>query len=89
MCRSIQTLFNCEPSATEDEIRAAARQYVRKLSGFRTPSQANAAAFEAAVDEIAAASRTLLGALQTHAPAHDRVAEAARARARAAPRYAR
>ena len=87
MCRNIKTLFNFEPPATEDEIRAAALQYVRKVSGFRKPSQANEAAFEAAVDEIAAATRTLLHALQTTAAPKDREEEAAKARARSAQRF--
>jgi hypothetical protein len=89
MCRNIHTLYNFEPPATEDEVRAAALQYVRKVSGFARPSQANAAAFEAAVDSIAAASRELLAALKTDAPPKDRAAEAARAHARAARRFAR
>lgn len=87
MCRSIKPLFNFEPPATDDEIRAAALQFVRKVSGFNTPSKANEAAFDAAVDQIAAASRTLLSALETSAPAKDRATEAARARARAARRF--
>jgi hypothetical protein len=89
MCRNIHTLYNFEPPATEDEVRAAALQYVRKVSGFARPSQANAAAFEAAVDSIAVASRELLAALKTDAPPKDRAAEAARAHARAARRFAR
>jgi hypothetical protein len=88
MCRNIKTLFNFEPPATEDEIRASALQFVRKLSGFNRPSQANAAAFERAVDEVSAAARELLGSLQTHAPARDREIEAEKARARARERYA-
>ncbi len=87
MCRSIKPLFNFEPPVTEDEIRAAALQYVRKVSGFNTPSKANEAAFLAAVDEIAAVSRKLLSSLQTNAPPKNRAEEAARARARAARRY--
>ena len=86
MCRNIRPLFNFEPPVTDEEVRAAALQYVRKISGFNAPSQANAAAFAAAVDEIAAASGRLLAALETHAPPKDRAAEAARARARAARR---
>lgn len=87
MCRNIRTLYNFEPPATDDEIRAAALQYVRKISGFTRPSQANAAAFEAAIDAIAAASRDLLAALETNAPPKDRDAEAAKAKARAAQRF--
>jgi hypothetical protein len=88
MCRNIRTLYNFEPSATDDEIRAAALQYVRKVSGFTKPSQANEAAFEQAVDEVAGASKRLLDALVTGAAPKDREVEAARARARAAKRYA-
>jgi hypothetical protein len=84
MCRNIKTLFNFEPPATDDEIRAAALQFVRKMSGFNKPSKANEAAFNAAVDEIAAVSSTLLDALQTNAPAKNRDEVAARARAHAA-----
>ncbi len=87
MCRSIKPLFNFEPPVTEDEIRAAALQYVRKVSGFNTPSKANEAAFLAAVDEIAAVSRKLLSSLETNAPPKNRAEEAAKARARAAQRY--
>lgn len=87
MCRSIKTLYNFEPPVTEDEVKAAALQYVRKLSGFAKPSQANEAVFAAAVEEVAAASRRLLEGLKTSAPPRDREAEAARARARAARRY--
>ena len=83
MCRNIKTLFNFEPPVTEDEIHAAALQFVRKISGFTKPSKANEAAFLAAVDEIAAVSRHLLSALETNAPPKDRVEAAARARARA------
>jgi hypothetical protein len=89
MCRNIQPLFNFAPAATEAEIRAAALQYVRKVSGFTVPSQANAAAFEAAVDEMTAATQKLLCALQTSAPARDRAVEAAKARARSAKRFSR
>ena len=89
MCRSIKTLFNFEPPVTDEEIRAACLQFVRKLSGFNKPSKSNEAAFAAAIDEIAAVSRTLLGALETSAPPRTREAEAARARARAAQRFAR
>ena len=88
MCRNIKTLHNFEPPATEAEIRASALQFVRKLSGFNRPSQANAAAFDRAVDDVSAAARKLLGALQTHAPARDREVEAEKARARARERYA-
>ena len=86
MCRNIKPLFNFDPPTTDDDIRDAARQYVRKVSGFGKPSRANEAAFEAAVEEIAAATARLLAALETRAPAKDRATEAARARARAADR---
>ncbi len=89
MCRSIKPLFNFEPPVTEDEIAAAALQYVRKISGFTRPSKVNEAAFLAAVEEIAATSRRLLDSLETNAPARDREEEAIKARARAAERYAR
>jgi len=82
MCRNIKPLYHFEPPAGEDEIRAAALQYVRKISGFNKPSQANQAAFEAAVQAVAAASQTLLDSLQTAAPPRSREAEAARRRAR-------
>ena len=88
MCRNIRTLHNFDPPATEEEIRAAALQYVRKISGFTKPSQANQAAFERAVDAVAHASMHLLADLQTTAPPKDREVEAAKARARAAQRYA-
>jgi hypothetical protein len=88
LCRNIRTLYNVEPSATSDEVRAAAVQYVRKVSGFAKPSQANTAAFERAVDAVAEASQRLLEELVTSAPARDREVEAARARARAAERFA-
>jgi hypothetical protein len=88
MCRNIRTLYNFEPPATEDEVRAASLQYVRKISGFNKPSQANAEAFDRAVEAVAAASRELLDALVTNAPPKDREAEAAKARARAQQRYA-
>jgi hypothetical protein len=88
MCRNIRTLHNFEPPATDDEIRAAALQYVRKISGSTKPSAANAAAFERAVDAVALASTQLLDELVTSAPPKDREVEAARARARAAQRYA-
>jgi hypothetical protein len=87
MCRNIRTLFNFEPPAGDDEVRAAALQFVRKLSGFNTPSQANAAAFERAVDEVAEAARRLLGSLATTAPARDRETEAEKARARSRARF--
>ena len=87
MCRNIRTLHNFEPPATEDEIQAAALQYVRKISGSTRPSKANAEAFERAVDEVAAVSRRLLGSLVTTAPPRDRELEAARARERAAKRF--
>ena len=89
MCRNIRTLHNFEPPATEDEVHAAALQYVRKISGSTKPSQANAAAFERAVDAVEAASRRLLGELVTNAPHKDREVEAQRARARSAERYGR
>ena len=89
MCRNIRTLFNFDPPTTEDEIAAAALQYVRKISGFAKPSKANEAAFEAAVEEIARASAVLLGALETTAGPKNREEEAAKARARGAERYAR
>jgi hypothetical protein len=88
MCRNIRTLYNFEPPASEEEVRAAALQYVRKISGFPRPSQANAAAFERAVDAVAAASTELLDALVTAAAPRDREVEAAKARARAAQRFA-
>ena len=88
MCRNIHTLYNFEPPATNEEIRDASLQYVRKISGFSKPSHANEQAFGRAVDEIAAASRRLLEQLVTSAPAKDREVEAERARARAAKRFA-
>ena len=88
MCRNIKTLYNFEPPVTEDEIRAASLQFVRKISGFNKPSQANEAAFNAAVEAIAAASRDLLNALETQAPPKNRLEEAAKARTRAARRFA-
>ena len=88
MCRSIKTLHNFEPPVTAEEIRAAALQFVRKLSGFHKPSKANEAAFGRAVDEIAASAGTLLAALESHAPPRDRDEEAAKAKARAAVRFA-
>jgi hypothetical protein len=89
MCRNIRPLFNFEPPATDEEIRASALQYVRKVSGFVRPSKGNEAAFERAVDEVAAAARRLLGSLDTVAPPKNREVEAAKARARSADRYAR
>jgi hypothetical protein len=88
MCRNIRTLHNFEPPATDEEIRAAALQYVRKVSGSTKPSRANAEAFERAVDEVAAATAALLGELVTSARPKDREAEAAKLRERAARRYA-
>ncbi len=88
MCRNIRTLHNFEPPATEEEIRAAALQYVRKISGFTKPSRANEEAFTAAIEAVAAASATLLAHLTTNAPPKNREVEAAKARARAAGRYA-
>jgi hypothetical protein len=88
MCRNIRTLYNFEPSATEEEVRSAALQYVRKVSGFTKPSQANVEAFERAVDSVAEISSQLLADLVTTAPPKDREVEAAKARARAAERYA-
>jgi hypothetical protein len=88
MCRNIKPLFNFEPSVNDEEVRAAALQYVRKISGFNKPSKANKVAFSAAVDEIAAASSRLLASLQTSAAPKNREAEAARARARYARRFA-
>ena len=88
MCRNIKTLFNFEPPATEDEIQASALQFVRKLSGFNKPSQANADAFELAVEEVSVAARKLLASLHTAAPARDREVEAVKARERARERFA-
>jgi hypothetical protein len=88
MCRNIRTLYNFDPPASEEEIHAAAEQYVRKISGFSKPSHANEAAFARAVEEVAAASSRLLAQLVTTAPAKDREVEAAKARARAAQRFA-
>jgi hypothetical protein len=87
MCRNIKTLFNFEPPVTEEEIRAAALQFVRKVSGFNKPSKANEAAFLMAVDEVAAVSAKLLNSLETNAPPRNREEEAAKARARAAQRF--
>jgi hypothetical protein len=88
MCRNIRTLHNFEPAATEEEIQASALQYVRKVSGYNKPSQANAEAFDRAVEEVAAVTRELLGQLVTSAPPKDREVEAAKRRARAEQRYA-
>jgi hypothetical protein len=88
MCRNIKPLFNFEPAVNDEEIRAAALQYVRKISGFNKPSKANEVAFYAAVDEIAAASGRLLASLETNAPSKNREVEAAKARARAERRFA-
>jgi hypothetical protein len=87
MCRNIRVLHNFEPPATDEEVRSAALQYVRKVSGTTKPSAANAAAFDTAVEAVTAATRTLLDSLITTAPAKDREVEAAKARARAAERY--
>jgi hypothetical protein len=87
MCRNIKPLFNFEPPATDDEIRAAALQFVRKISGFHEPSQVNEAAFSAAVDEVAAASKKLIDSLHTGAHPKDREEEAAKAHARAVERF--
>ncbi|HEX9004644.1 MAG TPA: DUF2277 domain-containing protein [Blastocatellia bacterium] len=87
MCRNIKILFNFDPPVTDEEVRAASLQFVRKLSGFTKPSKANEAAFLAAVDEVAAVSRNLLDSLQTTAPPRNREEEAARARQRAAQRF--
>ena len=89
MCRNIKTLFNFDPPATDEEIRAASLQFVRKLSGFQSPSKANEAAFAHAVDEVARSARTLIDALVTTADPRDREIEAARARARSAARFGR
>jgi len=88
MCRNIHTLFNFEPPATDDEVRDAALQYVRKISGFTKPSRANEAAFERAVDEVTAATARLIDGLVTNAPPRDREVEAQRKRERAAKRFA-
>lgn len=87
MCRNIKTLFNFDPAATDDEVSAAALQFVRKLSGFNTPSKANQAAFEAACEEVFQAGRRLLDSLETQAPPRDRDVEAAKAKARNAERF--
>ena len=88
MCRNIRTLYNFEPPATDAEVRAAAEQFVRKISGFTKPSQANTEAFERAIDEVAEVSARLLADLVTNAAPKDRDVEAAKARARAAERFA-
>lgn len=88
MCRNIKTLFNFDPPATEDEIHASSLQFVRKLSGFNKPSQANADAFNLAVEEVADAARRLLFSLNTQAPARDRAIEAEKARERSRTRFA-
>jgi len=88
MCRNIRTLHNFEPPATEDEIRASAIQYVRKVSGFTKPSRANAEAFDRAIDDVTAVTTRLLDELVTNAPPKDREVEAAKAKARSAARYA-
>lgn len=88
MCRNIRTLFNFEPPASEDEIRASALQFVRKLSGFAKPSKANAAAFDRAVDDVTEAARRLIFALETHAPPRNRDVEAVKARERSKARFA-
>ncbi len=87
MCRNIRPLFNFDPPVTEEEIRAASLQYVRKISGFNKPSRANEAAFNAAVDEIARATSQLLSSLEAHAAPKDREEEAAKAKARSAQRF--
>ena len=89
MCRNIKTLFNFDPPATDEEVRAAALQFVRKLSGFNTPSKANAEAFDRAVDEVFHAGRDLLRSLETNAAPRDRDVEAQKARARNAERFGR
>jgi hypothetical protein len=87
MCRNIRPLFNFEPPATDEEVRAASVQFVRKISGFTAPSKANQAAFDRAIDEIAAVARTLVDELETNAPKKNREEEAAKAKAKAAERY--
>jgi hypothetical protein len=87
MCRSIRTLYNFKPPASEDEIRASSLQFVRKLSGFHRPSRANEVAFDRAVDQVARAARELIDSLVTSAPPRDRVVEASKARVRAAGRF--
>ena len=87
MCRNIKTLYNFEPPATDEEIRAASLQFVRKLSGFNTPSKANSAAFDSAIEEVFLAGRRLLESLETNAPPRDRETEAEKAKRRAAERF--
>jgi hypothetical protein len=87
MCRNIRTLFNFDPPATDEEIRAASLQFVRKLSGFNAPSRANEAAFNSAIDEVAAVARRLIDSLETSAPPRNREEEAAKAHARAVERF--
>jgi len=87
MCRNIKTLFNFDPPATDEEIRAASLQFVRKLSGFNEPSRANEKAFNRAIEEVAAVARRLIDSLETHAPPKNRDEEVARARARSAERF--
>ena len=87
MCRNIKTLFNFDPPVTDEEVRAASLQFVRKITGFNKPSKANEELFQAAVDEVAAVSRRLLLSLETNAPAKNREEEAAKAKARAAERF--
>jgi hypothetical protein len=87
MCRNIKTLFNFDPPVTDDEIRAASLQFVRKISGFHAPSKGNEAAFQAAIEEVSAASGRLLRLLRTNAPARNREEEAAKAKARGAMRF--
>jgi hypothetical protein len=87
MCRNIKTLYNFDPPATEDEVRAASLQFVRKISGFNKPSKANEEPFNAAIDQVTEVAMTLLGSLTTSAPPRDREVEAAKARARAAKRF--
>ena len=89
MCRNIRTLFNFEPPASDEEVRAASLQFVRKISGFTAPSKANEAAFRRAVDDVFTVARTLVDELETNAPKKNREEEAAKAKARAAERYAR
>jgi len=88
MCRNIRTLFNFDPPVTDDEVRAASLQFVRKITGFHRPSKANEEVFQSAIDEIAAVSNRLLRSLETSAPAKNREQEAAKAKARAAERFA-
>ena len=87
MCRNIKTLFNFDPPATDEEIRAASLQFVRKLSGFNAPSKSNEAAFNAAIEEVFGAARRLIDGLETHAPPRDREVEAAKAKARSVERF--